>query len=384
MQIRALKLKDRHYGNQWEKEVEHHWNYKDFLASPEWRKDWISFDGVVCHPSGLVYCGLTSFDGDIFKAYDGRKGAFLDLGFGRVSNPYDAKFHRSMALSRDGRYLYTATALLHEIDRYEAAPGGGIFCHDTRTGETEKLGIPIPHNYIQSIALDEARGVVYCMHFTPERLSIFNLETRQTRDLGPISSGMAIAQGENLELDDDGNAWCSWNATRAWQSSPGPDTNRLCRYDVAQKRIVFYDHGLPRADKGHGFAKLEGLFNLSTGLMYASGGNGSLYRIDPKTAQAELLGTPVEDRRSRLTSLVLHPDGYAYGVTGRDGKCCLLRFDPRTEKYDVGDAIVDADGVAMWQCHDIDVDANGVLYAGENDHPERSSYLWEIKLDKST
>jgi hypothetical protein len=81
-----------------------------------------------------------------------------------------------------------------------------------------------------------------------------------------------------------------------------------------------------------------------------------------------------------LTSLVLRKDGYAYGITGRDGNCRLLRFDPKTDTYDLGGPIVDEDGVAMFQCHDITAATDGVLYAGENDHPRRSSFLWEIQL----
>ena len=37
-------------------------------------------------------------------------------------------------------------------------------------------------------------------------------------------------------------------------------------------------------------------------------------------------------------------------------------------------------GVAMWQCHDVAFAPDGVLFAGENDHPQRSSFLWEIQL----
>ena len=54
-------------------------------------------------------------------------------------------------------------------------------------------------------------------------------------------------------------------------------------------------------------------------MMYASGGNGSLFRIDPDTGSATYLFTPIEDRPSRLTSLVVAGDGCAYGVTGRAG-----------------------------------------------------------------
>ncbi len=285
-----------------------------------------------------------------------------------------------MQFTRNGHTLYTATALLHDVDRYWEAPGGGLYQHEVRSGATTKLGIPIPHNYIQSIALDEQRGIIYSMHFTPERLSAFDLEAKKARDLGPLGSGLAMAQGENLVLDDAGRLWCGWAVTRAWQTEPGADSHRLCRYDPRRGRIEYLDTGLPRASGAYGTAKVEGLFNLGTGCLYASGDNGSLYRLDPRTGRAKYLGTPIRKKRSRLTSLVRHRDGFAYGVTGRDGQCRLLRFDPQRDTYDLGGPIVDGDGVAMWQCHDITITPEGVLYAGENDNPRRSGYLWEITL----
>jgi hypothetical protein len=380
-QIRSLKLKDHHFGDEWDSTVVDHWNYEEFLNDPRWRKEWISFDGVVyCPLNDRIYCGITSFDADIFKVYDRGSDSFVSTDFSSVANPYDAKFHRSMELTSDGKTLYAATALLHDVDHYWDAPGGGIFRHDTVSGKTEKLGVPIPHVYIQSIALDEDRDRIYAMHFTPEHLSIFDLEERTGRDLGMIGSGYTMGQGENVVLDDGGCAWTGWSQTRAWQNQPGVDSYRLSKFDPKQDRIEFFKHGLPRADGEYGFAKVEGLFNLGTGCLYASGGNGSLYRIDPATAGASYLGTPIADRPSRLTSLVMNSDGFAYGITGRNGACRLIRFDPSTDTYELGSSIIDEDGIPMWQCHDIDVTPDGVLYAGENDNPGRSSYLWEIVL----
>ena len=47
-------------------------------------------------------------------------------------------------------------------------------------------------------------------------------------------------------------------------------------------------------------------------------------------------------------------------------------------------AIVSEDGFAMYQCHDVTITPDGVLYAGENDNPHRSGYLWEIRLNGSS
>jgi hypothetical protein len=380
MKIKALKYRDEHFGNQWFDEIEDHWEYDKFLATPGWRKNWISFDSVLHNATDdRVYLGITSFDADIFRAYDRTTGQFLDLGCSGIAHPQDAKFHRSLVKWEKDGCLYAAIALLHDVDRYWDAPGGAIVKYEPATGNLEKLGIPLPHVYIQSICLDQARGVIYGQSFTPERLFRFDLATRQSQDLGPISSGMVMAQGENVELDDESCVWCGWHATRAWQNVSGVDSHRLAKYDPRTGRIHYLDAGLPNPDGRYGYTKVEGLFNLGTGCLFASGGNGSLYRVDPQTGQGTYLGTPIADRPSRLTSLRLAPDGKAYGVTGRAGQCEVIRFDPRSEKYELIGAVTDGDE-PCWQVHDVTITPDGVLYAGENDNPRRSGYVWEIQL----
>ncbi|MEW6754997.1 MAG: hypothetical protein AB1505_29035 [Candidatus Latescibacterota bacterium] len=380
MQVRALKLQDVTFGDQWFAQIEDRWEYQDFRRDRAWRQGWISMDSLLYDAADdRVYLGITSFDADIFRAYDRRAGAFVDLGYRRVADPFDAKFHRSLAKwDRDG-CIYGAIALLHDVDRFWEAPGGAIVRYEPGSGALQKVAVPLPHLYIQSICLDGQRGVVYGFTFTPERLFRYHLASGRTDDLGPIGSGLAMAQGENVVLDSRGCAWCGWAVTRAWQNAPGVDAHRLCCFDPVADRIRFYDAGLPNPDGSYGYAKVEGLFNLGPGRLYASAANGSLYRVDLDTGMGTYLGTPVADRRSRLASLALGPDGAAYGVTGRDGECQVMRFDPATQTWELLGPVVDGDA-RCWQVHDVAVAADGTLYAGENDNPYRSGYLWEIAL----
>lgn len=380
MKVKALKLQDVNFGNQWYDEIKDRWEYDDFKANPSWRKGWISMDGTFYNETdNRVYLGITSFDADIFWAYDRNTGQFVDLGYKKISDPYDGKFHRALVKWHKDGCLYAAIALLHDVNRYWEAPGGAIVKYDPTTGKVEKLGIPLPHVYIQSICLDQERGVIYGQTFTPERMIRFDVTTRRADDLGPLSSGMCMAQGENVELDDDGCVWCGWSVTRAWQNDPGVDSCRLCKFDPKIGKIRYFDAGLPSPDGSYGYVAVEGIFNLGHRRLYASGGNGSLYRIDTETGMGTYLGTPITDRRSRLASLRLGPDSAAYGVTGRDGKCEVIRFDPKSEKYELLGPVADGK-IKCWQIHDIAVTSDGTIYAGENDNPYRSSYLWEIQL----
>jgi streptogramin lyase len=303
----------------------------------------------------------------------------VDLGYGRIADRFDAKFHRSLVKHPDG-CLYAAPALLHCSDKYIEAPGAAIVKFDPITGQLEKRGIVLPHVYIQALALDPERELLYCLCFAPEYLASFNLRTGEVRNFGLIGSGCCgLAQGENLVLDNDGGVWCNWSLTRAWQSEAGPDAMRLCRYDPREGRIRFFQKGLPQPDGDYGFAKAEAFFNFGDGWIYASGANGSLYRIDPTSGNATWLFTPTPDRPSRLSSLVKTGDGIAYGITGRYGQCELMRVDYKTGTFAKLGPIVDPEGAAMHQCHDIVAAADGTLYACENDNPCRSSYLWEIR-----
>jgi hypothetical protein len=379
MKIRAIKLYDERFGNQWAERVEDRWEYDDFAQNEAWRKRWISFDcSLYNRDEDRIYLGITSFDADIFKAYDRRTDKFVDLGYRAIADRFDAKFHRSLERGRDGK-IYGAIALLHCVDKFHEAPGGSIVEYDPKSGAIRKLSIPLPHVYIQSIALDAKRDMIYCQCFAPEKLASFNLRTGEVRDYGLIGTGIGgMCQPENLCIDDNGGVWSSWQLTRAWQNSPGVDCQRLCRIDPDQQRINFFHEGLPRPNGERGTVKAEGLFNFHDGHLYASGGNGSLYRVNVENGKSEYLFTPITDRPSRLASMTLAKDGCAYGVTGRQGHCELLKFDFKRSKYELLGKIVEPGGEACFQVHHVTFTDDGTLYVCENDVPYRSGYLWEI------
>ncbi len=379
MKIKALKLKERRFSN-WHSEVQNRWDYDDLVNEPSWRQDWISFDCCLYLPDkNKLYCGLTSIDGDIFWAFDRSTRSFVNCGYRTLNRRFDAKFHRSLLQRKKDGCIYAATALLHDIDRFWEAPGGAIVRYDPKSGKIEKLAEPLPHIYIQGICIDEDLDVIYGIAAVPEHMFSYHLATGISCDLGPISSGMEFVQGQNIELDHDGCAWSAWGLTRAWQNSPGPDSKRLCKYDPKQGRTIYFKTGLPKPDNPEEYVRLDGLFNFGTGDLFATGGNGSLYRINTNTASAAYLGTPITARPSRLSSMKLAPDGYAYGVTGMEGKCEIIRFHPKTEKYELLGPVVDGED-RCWQIHDIAVTPDGTIYACENDNPFRSSFLWEIVL----
>jgi len=378
MKVTAHKLFDLHMDN-WRSEIEDHYEYTDFKKSDELRVKWISFDGVLADAApDRVFCGITSFNADIFRAFDRRTGEFVSLGFSRIADPFDAKFHRALVKSGDG-CIYGAIALLHDVDRYWDAPGGSIVKYNPESGAIEKIGIPIPHVYIQGMVIDEKRRIAYCQTFTPEYLAAFDLDRRESRVLGLTGSGFAMGQGENIVLDTKGRVWGGWSVTRAWQSSAGVDQYRLYRYDPALDRIEFFRHGLPHLDGSGGYAHLDGMIVASDGMIYAGSGEGGLFRIDPDTAKVELLGAPCPP--NRIAAFAMGKDGFLYGIGGRYGNASLFRLDLSTGAYTLLGRLYDSVlKTAAWQVHDMSIAGDGVIFAGENDNPNRSSYLWEINF----
>lgn len=381
MQIKALKWMDHDFGAEWRNKVNNRWVYDDFKQDENWRKKWISFDCALYNPDdNRVYCGITSFDSDIFRAYDRERGVFIDLGVKNSFDEYDAKFHRALLKGADG-CIYAAIAQLHCIDHYADAPGGAIVRYDPQRSALEKLGIPIPHFYIQNLAIDETRKTAYGIGFYPQALMGFDLIKKTGQTLGYINSvGTGGVLSENIVLDDAGCVWSNWSLLRAWAYETGPDSIRLCCYDPQKKAMRYFQKGLPRPDGSYGTTLVESFHNFHDGFLYAGGGNGSFYRIDPETANAEKLFSPITDRPSRLSSLAVGADGAAYGVTGKQGRCEVIRIDYKRASYELLGAVKETTGAAMWQCHDIVHAGKNVFYACENDNPQRSSYLWEIAL----
>src|SRR5207248_214700 len=162
--------------------------------------------------------------------------------------------------------------------------GGAIVQYNPRQGTIAKISIPLPHVYIQSIALDAQREIIYCQCFAPEKLASFNLRSGEVKDFGLIGTGIAgMCQPENLRLVDSG--------------------------------------------------------------------------------KAEYLFTPITDRPSRLAAMALGKDGCAYGVTGRQGHCDLLRFDFRQNKFELLGQIAEPGGEACFQVHHVIFADDGTLYA---------------------
>lgn len=229
----------------WREKIAGKWHYRDLAADPEWRHGWISFDSLAYNPKdGGVYCGLNSIDGDLLYRFEPAENRFTCLGTKKWADQFDSKIHRSLLLNPSDDCFYFGTSLLHDLDQQTEAAGGKLMRYDWKSGRYTLLGIPFPSLYIQSIALDAARRIIYGFLYPAELMFRHDLSTGQTRILGYVGNASLFAQPHNAVVDRNGWLWGTCAETRAWDERIGTCPVRLFKYHPDEDRFVWFDFGL--------------------------------------------------------------------------------------------------------------------------------------------
>jgi len=385
----------------WKERIEGQWHYRDLVRDENWYKGWISYDTVTWNPQDrLVYCGLNSLDGDLLYTFDPSTGKYACKDTKSWTDKFDSKIHRCLLHNPADGCLYFGTSLLHDADQQGEAPGGKLVKFNPKTGTYDILGIPFPHLYIQSIAADWTRGILYAFTYPAEFVIRFDLATRQSRILGYIGNAIMFAQPHNAVVDRHGHLWGTYAETRAFDEMPSPQPIRLFKYLPDEDRMVWFDHGLPRkADQSqllrdppqpagaesqlartrhrddYGFC--DSMAYDGGRWIYAGTVAGVLCRIDTETARTEKIANVMAT--GRFPALAIDPKGVIFGAGGMNGHTQLVRWDPRTEKIeDYGRLADERTGEVPARIHELTVDDAERVYLGENDNHHRSSYLWSV------
>ncbi len=340
--------------------------YRDFVSNDDWKENLISFTSLAYHPiRKRVVCGMTSFDNDLMFEFDPAAGTFSTLGFRKEAEKFEIKIHRSLQLDSKGNF-YGATACLHREDQRAEGNGGRIFHYDYTTGKYDFLGIPVPQDYIQTITVDEARGLVYGVTYPVFEFFAFDLSTREVRFRQYMGSAPHI-----MALDDRGGVWSTWNAR----------THNLFRYDPDSNRVEYFDHSLipgQGADLMYpGAGPVDMMLNGDDGFLYVGCATGDLLRIRPDTAAVEYLGRPTPERR--MPALEVGPDGRIYGIAGFYGDCHLFAYDRKGRCFEDFGPVTDGED-RLYIGHDICFAGDNRIFAGETDTEQRAGYLWECVL----
>ncbi len=402
LEVRSYPLRDVVLSG-WREKIAGRWHYRDLAADPVWRHGWISFDAVTFNPGdGKVYCGLNSLDGDLLYRFDPEQAKFEGLHTQRWTDAFDSKIHRTLLLNPQDDNFYFATSLLHDADQQHEASGGKLVRYDWKQDRYDILGIPAPHLYVQSIAMDYSRGIIYGFTYPAEMVFRHDVGTGRTRILGYVGNAIMFAQPHNAVVDRHGWLWGTYAETRAWDETPGPTPIRLFKYHPEEDRFHWLDHGLARKvereqlcpdpptllkampdmtesrhKQDYGFC--DSMVYDGGRYIYAGSVAGVLSRIDIETNRVEKIANVMES--GRLPALIFGPDGYLYGGGGMKSRTALCRLDPRTHQLELWNDLVDSrSGTRPARIHELCVATDGTIFLAENDNHERSSYLWSARL----
>lgn len=382
-QVNAHILKNRDFDN-WESEVSGKWTIEDLRSNIGYCNEWISFDSLAWDKlTQKLYIGLTSINTDIFHVFLPDKQEFQSLGFQRISDKFDAKFHRSLEIDDDGT-IYAATALLHDQNQQHQAPGGKLISYNPINDQYQILDVPVPHHYIQSIKLDSKRRLIYGFTYPGEYFFKYDLEKKKTIILAYIGNGIMMCQPHYSALDSQGKLWGTWGETRAFEDFPGPTPIRIFSYDSEFDHFNWFNHGFPKVNSTD-LGRVDTMLHGQDGYIYVGTVAGGFCRLDPKNGSIENLGNLYTGER--LAGLVQTNNGLIYGAgnsgygKNKKGKSRLFVFNPKTnQREDLGPIFDKKIGKGAVKIHALVAASNNTLYAGENDNIYRSSYLWEINL----
>ena len=386
----------------WHEAIEGRWSYRQLHTDPAWFKGWISFDSLAFHSGdGGIYCGLNSMDGDLLYRFDPGTQGFECLNTTGWTDPYDVKIHRTLLHNPKDGCLYFATSLLHDIDEQQRARGGKVVRYDPRARSYEILDIPAPRLYIQSIAADWDRGIVYSFTYPAEAVYKTQIGTRQSALVAYIGNAIMFAQPHNAVVDKHGWLWATCAETRAWDEKVGTEPVRLMKYHPDNDCLVIFDRGLSRRNdagqllpdpKGEAldpkvlaetrhkddFGYCDSMLYDGSRYIYAGTVAGVLCRIDTETGAVEKVANVISS--GRFPAMAMR-GGILYGAGGMHGRTQVMRWDTRTEAIELyGDLADPSSGERPARVHEMAVDAQGRLYLAENDNHKRSSYLWSVEL----
>jgi hypothetical protein len=341
--------------------------YRDFTSNQDWKDNLISFTSLLYHPlRKKVVCGLTAFNTDLMYEFDPETEKFSSLDFLAVSERFEIKIHRSLHLDKTGN-IYGATACLHREDQRLEGNGGRIFHYDFDKKEYDFLGIPVPHDYIQTITVDEERGLIYGVTYPVFEFFVFSIKNREVIFRQYVGSAPHI-----MAIDDNGCIWSTWNAR----------SHSLFKYDPAINKIHYFDHTLIPGKGGSlmypGAGPIDMMLNGGDGYLYVGVTTGELVRIDPaENGNVEYLGKPCAEHR--MPALEIGPDGRIYGIAGFYGQCHLFAYDRNRKSFEDFGVISDGKD-EIYIGHDICFAGENRIFAGETDTEKRAGYLWECRI----
>jgi hypothetical protein len=387
----------------WQEKIVGRWTYRDLIADPDWFHGWISFDAVTFNPQDRqIYCGLNSLDGDLLYRFHPDTDEFECLNTRAWTDAYDVKIHRTILHNPNDGCLYFGTSLLHDLDQQQQARGGKLVRFHPANQSYDILGIPAPRLYLQSIAADWQRNIIYSFTYPAEAVYKTHLPNVSSQLAAYLGNAGLFAQPHNAVVDHEGWLWGTCAETRAWDEIVGLEPIRLFKYHPDTDSFVVFEWGLSRLDQKEqllpsparqadltstlaetrhtqDFGFCDSMSYDGERYIYAGTVAGVLCRIDTSTGKVEKITNAIVS--GRFPALAIR-NGVLYGAGGMRGQTQLICWDTRRDAIEWYPDLVDTSiGERPARIHELAVDDRGRIYLGENDNHQRSSYLWSIEMD---
>lgn len=337
--------------------------YEEMLAFKPFSSNYFAFTTVTYnHDDGLIYCGTTAYDSDIVWTFDPQTNKFESLHWPEVGGAeiYDVKVHRSLVL--DDGFIYGATAGLNPLESRLKGKGGKVFRLDPKTKQFEILGIPIKYDYIQSIAMDHQRKVIYGFTWPVPKFFRLDVRTKQATDFDYVGDQPHIPA-----CDDEGTCW--------GQGGMGHNGQLLSYHP--DRGLTYHKETIGQLLPND--TAIDGMINGGDGFIYIGTTGGSLLRLDPKGPTLKYLGHPCPG--NRLAGICIGKDGLLYGAGGSNFKTYVFAYDRENERFfDLG-PLFDPDlNDSCYIPHHATITDDGTIFTGDTDNPKRSGFLWEVKV----
>jgi len=337
------------------------------IESPEWRDNFFAFTCMeYFEKHHKIFLGSTHFENNIFLTFDPDTKEYESLKYNEYSDDkLDIKIHRSLCINEDG-LIFGAPSGLHDEDKWVDSPGGKIFSYDYPNRKYETLGIPVEHDYIQTISMDLERKLIYGFTLNAFIFFVFSIEKRETiyqQYMGSIPHISAI--------DDDGGYWATWGGSHKFFRY-NPDTNKcefhhLCFPEPC--RSIMYRNAGP----------IDMSLNIGDGFIYFGEEKGGLFRLDPKAVTLEYLGRPFGV--DRLPGICKGPGNTLLLAGGLDWKTGFGLFDLENKHFHhLAELKDEKDNEICFRVHDMAL-VGSTVYIAEVDHPKRTSRVWELELE---
>ena len=335
--------------------------------SEEQKKYDIHFTGVAYDERyPVVWCGFTSFAGDLLWTFDPKTKKFESKGFTPLREKDEVKIHRGLQVGPDGCLYFGTAALVNLPQRYEA-PGGRLFRYDPSNGKYEFLGRPVAHDYIQTIDVDHQRGIIYGATYPLGQFFGWDIEKKKLLFQAYIEDWP-----HQVRVDDEGQCWATYCVT------PRSPRIRLLKYSPQTSQLVWTETALP-GDSDREDAGIDSFVNGGDGFLYIGTITGALVRLEPRKTRVDFISKPAPSKS--FGALAPPVKGKIYGIAGGGATTQVFSYDLKSGDMVLYGPACDAERKAsIFRPHELVLGPNRCLYCPETDNPQRQCYFWEIEL----